>query len=332
MSDVLSLPAGPLLAVAGGGLGLLWTALVLGIRHGIDWDHIAAIADITSTSAAADAGSTAHELSHLESPHAHSHGGPSEVRVHETGPGALAAHLPSPALVGSTAIRQRSRLLAEQRHAIALGTLYALGHASVVAALGLAALIFGALLPDWVDPILGRVVGATLVILGVWVFVSLYQYARYGIEFRLRSRWMIVFDSIRYAWRRAQAKLHGHAHVEPLEMSSYGPRTAFGVGMIHGIGAETGTQVLIIAAVGGAAGAGLGLPMMVAFIIGLLVSNTVIVVISSMGFVASQARQRLYLVIGAAAGAFSLVVGILFLFQLEGLLPELDRVFGFIGA
>jgi hypothetical protein len=72
--------------------------------------------------------------------------------------------------------------------------------------------------------------------------------------------------------------------------------------------------------------------MMVAFIIGLLVSNTVIVVISSMGFVASQARQRLYLVIGAAAGAFSLVVGILFLFQLEGLLPELDRVFGFIGA
>ena len=44
--------------------------------------------------------------------------------------------------------------------------------------------------------------------------------------------------------------------------------------MIHGVGAETGTQVLIIAAVGGAAGQGLGVPMMFAFIVGLLISNT----------------------------------------------------------
>ena len=63
-----------------------------------------------------------------------------------------------------------------------------------------------------------------------------------AIEFRLRSRWMLVFDGVRYAWRRFQARLHGHEHVEPLEMSSYGPRTAFGVGMIHGIGAETGRR------------------------------------------------------------------------------------------
>ena len=67
---------------------------------------------------------------------------------------------------------------------------------------GILALVFGAILPDWVDPIMGRVVGATLLFLGVWVFVSLYQYARHGTEFRLRSRWMLVFDSVRYAWRR----------------------------------------------------------------------------------------------------------------------------------
>ncbi|HEY9246094.1 MAG TPA: hypothetical protein VIO11_04530 [Candidatus Methanoperedens sp.] len=28
---------------------LLLTALITGIRHGVDWDHIAAISDITST-------------------------------------------------------------------------------------------------------------------------------------------------------------------------------------------------------------------------------------------------------------------------------------------
>ena len=117
---------------------------------------------------------------------------------------------------------------------------------------------------------MGRIVGLTLVALGLWVMYSIYRYARAGERFRLRSRWMIVFDAIRYGWRRFQARLHGHEHVEPLEMSSYGAKTSFGVGMIHGIGAETGTQVLLIAAVGGASSAGLGVPMLFAFVIGLL--------------------------------------------------------------
>ena len=82
-------------------------------------------------------------------------------------------------------------------------------------------------------------------------------------------------------------------------MSSYGPRTAFGVGMIHGIGAETGSQVLLIAAVGGASSAGLGVPMLLAFVVGLLLSNFAIVVISSVGFVSSQARERVYVAFGA---------------------------------
>ena len=139
-----------------------------------------------------------------------------------------------------------------------LGTLYALGHALVVAILGLAALLLGAALPDWIDPIMGRVVGATLVFLGIYVFVSVYQYLRHGGDFRLRSRWMLVFDGVRYGWRRLQAAIHGHEHVDPVEATSYGPRTAFGVGMIHGIGAETASQALLIAAVGGASGSGLG--------------------------------------------------------------------------
>src|SRR5258705_4879141 len=162
---------------------------------------------------------------------------------------------------------------------------------------------------------MGRVVGVTVVILGVWVLYSLVQYARKGTEFRLQSRWMLVFGAVRYGWRWFQAKIHGHAHVEPVEMSSYGRRTAFGVGMIHGIGAETGTQVLIIAAVGGAAGAGLGIPMMVAFIIGLLISNTIIVVVSSARVVASQARQRIYVPFRVLAGGLSLAIRVIFLVQ-----------------
>ena len=145
---------------------------------------------------------------------------------------------------------------------------------------------FGALLPDWLDPIMGRIVGFTLVALGLWVLYSVYRYASAGervpppepLDARVRRRSATAGGSL-------QARLHGHEHVEPLEMSSYGAGTSFGVGMIHGIGAETGTQVLLIAAVGGASSAGLGVPMLFAFVLGLLMSNFAIVLISSVGFV-----------------------------------------------
>ena len=306
------------IAAPAGALSLLTTALVLGLRHGIDWDHIAAITDITSSTATGESGAAAHEEAHQAGDPAHGHGGPEELAAHES---AAPLH---PRDHTHDGVGHRADFKREQRQAMILGSLYALGHALVVALLGAAALVFGAILPDWVDPIMGRVVGVTLIVLGVWVFYSLYAYARHGTEFRLASRWMLVFRSFRYAWRRFQAKLHGHEHVDPVEASTYGPKTAFGIGMIHGVGAETGTQVLIIAAVGGAASAGLGIPMMLAFILGLLITNTLIVVVTATGFVASQLRQRVYLAVGVVAGIFSLVVGLLFLFEAESLLPALS--------
>lgn len=306
-----------------GAIGLITTALVLGIRHGFDWDHLAAITDVTSTTATADAAELDHEAVHEHAAehaiaHHHEHGGHAEFDAHERPPaGTVQPH----AHAGS---KPPARFLTEQRRALLLGSLYALGHATVVALLGSAALLFGAVLPDWVDQVMGPVVGATLLLLGIWVFVSLYQYWRHGREFRLRSRWMLVFDAARHGWRRFQARLHGHEHVDPMEMSSYGVKTAYGVGLIHGIGAETGTQVLLIAAIGGASSQGLGIPMMLAFIVGLLISNSIVVFITATGFIASRLRERLYVVIGVVAGTFSLVVGVIFLFGLDGTLPSIE--------
>jgi cytochrome c biogenesis protein CcdA len=307
-------------------IGILLTGLLLGVRHGIDWDHIAAITDITSTTAAAGMAEAAHTGQHetVPGPH-HAHGGATEIRIHDAGPGAAMA---SPAIATRPSVGP-AHIMSGQGDAIRLGTLYALGHGAVVIALGLAAIAFGALLPDWLDPIMGRVVGLTLVLLGVFVLYSVYRYARAGESFRIRSRWMLMFDGLRLGWRHLQARLHGHEHVEPLEMSSYGTKTAFGVGMIHGIGAETGTQVLLIAAVGGAASAGLGVPMLFAFVIGLLISNFAIVLLSSVGFVASQTRERIYVGIGAVAGCFSLIIGTVFLFGLDGVLPDLAALMPF---
>ena len=132
-------------------LGLLAGTAVLGFRHGFDWDHIAAITDITSTTTASHADLAIPAIAPMP-PHAHDVG-PAEHDHSHTGASAL--HVLS-----------ESRFAHEQRHAIGLASLYALGHASVVMVLGVIALAVGAILPAWVDPILERLVGVTLVLLG----------------------------------------------------------------------------------------------------------------------------------------------------------------------
>ena len=87
--------------------------------------------------------------------------------------------------------------------------------------------------------------------------------------------------------------------------------------------------VLLIAAVGGAASAGLGIPMLFAFVLGLLISNLAIVVLTSVGFVASQTRERIYVVVGLVAGVFSLVIGSIFLLSFDGMIPAMDSLLPF---
>src|SRR5438105_5054597 len=82
-------------------------------------------------------------------------------------------------------------------------------------------------------------------------------------------------------------------------------------------------HALIIAAVGGAASRGLGPAMMLAFIVGLLISNTTVAFLSATGFISSSRARPLYVAIGALAGAFSLLVGAYFLFGLSDHLPDL---------
>src|SRR6266852_5196574 len=229
-----------------GTVTLLLGMAALGFRHGFDWDHIAAITDITSTTTAGHTDVDVPAGSPV-TPHGHEE---SEMRGH------VHEHASAPSAAHSFG---ESRFAHEQRHAIGLASLYALGHATVVVALGTLALLVGAILPEWVDPILQRVVGVTLVLLGAWVIYSVVQYTRGQGEFRMRSRWMLVFDLARNGWDALQARIHGHEHVPSPHASQYGPKTAFGVGMIHGIGAETGSQALLLAGVAGVAGVVIGL-------------------------------------------------------------------------
>lgn len=277
-------------------LALILLGVTLGLRHGIDWDHIAAITDITGSMVATEeAGSV--------------------------GPGAAhAAEIPA-------------RPFQEARVGMFLAFLYALGHASVVMVLGLLAIWASTILPEWLDPLMERIVGVTLLLLGIWIFYSLW---RYGRSFRLRSRWMLVFSFVGRAWNSAKSKITGthleHSH----DITQYGPKTAFSIGMIHGIGAETGSQALLLAGAAGATSALTGSLLLFSFVVGLLISNSLIAAFSVFGFVSSSAKRNLYVIVGVLAGIFSLVVGAFFVTGSGTELPDLqgvvNLVFGSTGA
>jgi len=297
--------------MADGGVALLLGLVALGFRHGFDWDHIAAITDITSTTtashvdvdvpAAAPIAARGHD-EHVTL-HSHSH------------TGASAGH-----------VLRESRFAHEQRHAIGLATLYALGHATMVVLLGVSAIAFAAILPDWVDPILERVVGVTLVLLGAWVLYSIVQVLRGREDFRLRSRWMLIFDLARHGWGMLQARVHGHEHQPTPHATQYGPQTAYAVGIIHGIGAETGSQALLLAGVAGAAGTGAGIVILIAFTIGLLLANTLVALVSATGFISAQRMRQIYVALGLIVGVASLYIGLVFIAGLGTQLPDLQQI------
>jgi len=340
----------PVLSIVGS-VGITSAALALGLRHGIDWDHIAAITDITSTTAelpesekwlTGEPGVMLTDESHHSIGHSHEETATAVVAATAVAAGHDPAHTHAESAQessnGRNADARSGRLSAvtgfvsKQRSALWLGGLYALGHGGVVFALGVMAIIARGFLPDWIDPVMERVVGVTLILLAFYLFYAIYRFFRSGEEVRLKSRWMLVFSGARNAYEGIRARVFGkprkHVHAE----TQYGARTALGIGAIHGIGAETGTQVLLITTAVGAASQAAGVVALLAFIVGLLISNTVITVVSTVTVVSSSRRQWWYVAAGGIAAVFSLVVGVLFLAQASDVLPDLDSLVSWIGG
>ncbi len=284
-------------------LGIGALGFALGLRHGIDWDHIAAITDITG----------------------------SVVTTDETDGGwedgaAVAATTGASRGSVMTLSAPRARLRRESRKGFVLATMYALGHASLVVVLGLLAIWVGTILPEWIDPILGRLVGVTLLLLGFYIFYSLW---RYGTSFQLRSRWMLVFALAGRGWAAAKSRLTG-SHVHGHEITQYGKKTAFGVGVIHGIGAETGSQALLLGAAAGATTQVTGSLLLLFFTVGLIVSNTLVAAFSLFSFVSASTKRNVYVMVGVMTAVFSIIIGAYFVTGQEARLPSLEGLVNYL--
>lgn len=189
----------------------LLSAGVLGFRHGFDYDHIAAISDITSVE-------------------------------------------PS------------------RKQAMRMGLVYVLGHAFMVALLGGAVILFQRSLPRSIDNWAERAVGLTLVVLGIYVLATL---LREKAAFVPRSRASMLIGSGRWLIWRIGKLLGSKSEAEPQPRSGpYSRRSVFAIGIIHGLGAETPSQLLLFLLAANLGGAVLGLLGLSVFLAGLLVMNT----------------------------------------------------------
>jgi high-affinity nickel-transport protein len=238
----------------------LLSAVVLGFKHGFDYDHIAAISDITSVE-------------------------PSRAK------------------------------------GMRMGLVYVIGHASTVAVLGGAVILFQRSLPARIDNWAERTVGFTLVLLGLYVLGTL---LRQGASFVPRSRASILIDCFRWvSWQIRKIVNPGADRQSASTRESYNRKSVFLVGVIHGLGAETPSQLLLFllaANLGGLTRGFLGLAM---FLGGLLLMNTLMTASAVGIFGASAARPRLMRFVVGLTATYSLIVGAIFLFGSSSALPSL---------
>jgi hypothetical protein len=81
--------------------------------------------------------------------------------------------------------------------------------------------------------------------------------------------------------------------------------------------------VLIFLAAAGAGGAGVGILVLLAFIVGLLASNSLITLGSAFGFLEASKNFAVYATVAVLTAIFSLVLGVIFLLDRADLLPSL---------
>jgi high-affinity nickel permease len=250
----------------------LFSCLLLGFRHGFDYDHLAAITDITSV--------------------------------------------------------QRG-----WREGMRLGLLYALGHALTVAILGVAVIFLHLSLPHNLDAVGERLVGATLIVLAIYVFASLWRHRNHLTQpghpthphGHARSRIAILVSGLRYLWWAARKPFRPNLPKPDPFAFRYDQSSVFTVGIIHGLGAETPSQLLLFLLAANLGGTSRGLIGLLAFITGLLVMNTLMTASASGVFAGSTARPRLQAAVTSLTAAYSFAIGTIFLFGLSDRLPALVR-------
>jgi high-affinity nickel-transport protein len=241
----------------------LGSCLLLGMRHGFDYDHFAAISDITA-------------VQH------------------------------------------------NWRSGLRLGMTYALGHAFTVVTLGILVLELHLGLPEGLDHWTERLIGLTLIVLGIGVVAGILRKDAHGHSHgRIESRLAIAINGVLWlAWR--VRLLRDRETPKPKRFQwMYNGKSVFLIGILHGVGAETPSQLALFFLTANLGGTSRGMLGLAAFAAGLVSMNALMTASMGGAFHASGHHPRFYHAIAWTGAAYSCIVGIIFLFGISDHLPAL---------
>lgn len=242
----------------------LGSCLLLGLRHGFDYDHLAAISDITAV--------------------------------------------------------QRNWL-----SGLRLGMTYALGHAVTVAALGVAVLQMHVGLPENLDHWTERLIGLTLIVLGLAVVAGILRRdsTHTHEHARIESRLAIAINGLLWLGWRARVLFNPSLPRPTRFRWIYSGKSVFLIGILHGIGAETPSQLALFFLAKSLGGTANGLLGLAAFAVGLILMNGLMTASLGGAFKAGNHHPRLYHAVAWTGAVYSCAIGLIFLLGLSDKLPAL---------
>ena len=242
----------------------------------------------------------------------------------DTSPLALNLALVSAALLGFrhgfdydhlAALSDIAAVQKNSRQAMKMGLMYALGHAAMVTVLGLGVIFFQLSLPPSIDRWMEQFVGLTLLILGAYVLWSaLFQPQSVTHSHTPRTRMALVVNALLWcAWRVRQTFSATPVERRQLFAAGIGKAPAFLVGIIHGLGAETPSQLMLFLLAANLGGVAKGVFGLTTFIVGMLIMNTIMCAAAA-GVIKVAGHGRLaYQVVACSSAAYSIIVGTIFL-------------------
>jgi high-affinity nickel-transport protein len=96
-----------------------------------------------------------------------------------------------------------------------------------------------------------------------------------------------------------------------------GSGTAAGIGMLHGVGVESPTQIAVFVASASVVGWAAGLAILAAWCVGVVLANSGLAVLAGFGLLEARRNFVVYATVAVLVAVGSIVMGTLYLFEFD---------------